>query len=237
MNRSFLYGDGFFETIYTESGKFPLIHYHVKRAKETAQFFEMDWPKEWTEEYWLNQLRLRTTDIPGPAAIRITFFRSGEGTYVPTSDQMDYHVLVRTVKKPFSLPTQQTFKTFRDPKQVIIYPDMLKPINPLSAFKSTSSAFYVKAGLYQKKHGSEGLILLNEYGRVCEELKSTIWIESDGRIITPPLSEGPLNGTLRRYMLENLEVHEEEISPSRLRNARKIWAGNSIRGLVPLTLT
>lgn len=237
MNRSFLYGDGFFETIYIENGNIPLLPYHIARARETSDFFEVEWPEEWTERYWRNQLQFRTLEATGPVAVRITFFRSGSGTYVPEEAQLDFHLLVRTLTKTFELPHQGHFEYTSNPLNAIVYKEMSKPRNALAQFKTTSSAFYVKAGLHLKKHHANALILLNDSGRVCEELKSNIWVRIGGKIVTPPLSEGPLNGTLRRYMLDNLDVVERSITEEELINSKQVWVSSSIGGLTPLILS
>jgi branched-chain amino acid aminotransferase len=63
----------------------------------------------------------------------------------------------------------------------------------------------------------------------------------NGKLITPPLSEGCLNGVMRKQILnlaskiEGLEVVEAEISPFDLQKAEELFTSNVIKGIQPIT--
>jgi branched-chain amino acid aminotransferase len=60
-------------------------------------------------------------------------------------------------------------------------------------------------------------------------------------LITPPVSEGCLNGIMRKQILalarkiENLEVVEETISPFDLQKSDELFITNVIKGIQPIT--
>ena len=61
------------------------------------------------------------------------------------------------------------------------------------------------------------------------------------KLITPPISEGCLNGVMRKQILnlakklEKLEVVEEPISPFDLQKADELFITNVIKGIQPIT--
>ena len=61
------------------------------------------------------------------------------------------------------------------------------------------------------------------------------------KLITPPVSEGCLNGVMRKQILElakkvsGLEVVEDVISPFELQKADELFITNVIKGVQPIT--
>lgn len=91
-----------------------------------------------------------------------------------------------------------------------------------------------------EKIGAVEAILTNTDGNIACGATSNIFIEENGNLITPPLSDGVLAGVTRRKLIEerqkNQEVREESISIERLKSADKIFLTNSFIGLRPVTL-
>ena len=81
--------------------------------------------------------------------------------------------------------------------------------------------------------GCDEVLFVNERGELTEGSYTTIFIERGGVLLTPPLSCGLLDGTLRRDLLESREHHVEErvLYPADLGTADAVWLGNSVRGL------
>jgi branched-subunit amino acid aminotransferase/4-amino-4-deoxychorismate lyase len=74
-------------------------------------------------------------------------------------------------------------------------------------------------------------IITNTDGNITCGTTSNIFIEENGVLITPPLSDGVLAGVTRRKLMEERNVREESISIERLNNADKIYLTNSFIGL------
>lgn len=74
-------------------------------------------------------------------------------------------------------------------------------------------------------------ILTNTDGNIACGATSNIFIEENGVLITPPLSDGVLAGVTRRKIIEEREVREESISIQRFQTAGKIYLTNSFFGL------
>ncbi|MGK0296028.1 MAG: branched-chain amino acid aminotransferase, partial [Ulvibacter sp.] len=72
-------------------------------------------------------------------------------------------------------------------------------------------------------------------------IQGNIFMLMGNRLITPPVSEGCLNGVMRKQVLEiakkieSLEVVEEVISPFDLQKADELFITNVIKGIQPIT--
>lgn len=101
--------------------------------------------------------------------------------------------------------------------------------NSLLRHKTTKRAAFDSAA---KKAAAENLydaLILNERGEITEGSRTNIVVEKDGKLLTPPLSCGVLDGVMRRAMSEKLA--EKPLFPSDLENADKIFCINSVRGI------
>ena len=82
--------------------------------------------------------------------------------------------------------------------------------------------------------GCDEVLFVNERGELTEGSYCNIFVEKGGWLLTPPLSCGLLDGTLRRELLETGgQVEERVLYPRDLDEADAVWLGNSVRGLQP----
>lgn len=80
---------------------------------------------------------------------------------------------------------------------------------------------------------AQDVILWNERGEVTESTWSNVFVEVDGRLLTPPVCCGLLPGTLRAHLLATGQASESVFSPEVLLKADRVLLGNSVRGLYP----
>ena len=73
-------------------------------------------------------------------------------------------------------------------------------------------------------------IFLNEKGELTEGARSNLVLEIDGKLFTPPVESGILNGVLRQKMIKKLE--EKKLYLEDLKKAERIFCINSVRGIV-----
>ncbi|WP_427454149.1 aminodeoxychorismate synthase component I [Litorimonas sp. WD9-15] len=79
------------------------------------------------------------------------------------------------------------------------------------------------------------VIFLNAAGLVCEGSFTSLFIEKDGRLLTPELSSGLLPGVLRAELVETGKAHETSLTIDDLKSADAVYVGNSLRGLILAT--
>ena len=82
--------------------------------------------------------------------------------------------------------------------------------------------------------GCDEVLFLNEKGEVTEGSRSNLFVELDGRLVTPPISCGLLDGTLRRSLMDapDSNIVEQVLLLPDLEKAHRIYLGNSVMGLV-----
>jgi para-aminobenzoate synthetase/4-amino-4-deoxychorismate lyase len=85
--------------------------------------------------------------------------------------------------------------------------------------------------------GCDEAVFLNERGEVTEGTRTNVFVRKEGRLLTPQLSCGLLNGCLRQELIECGECSEAVLLADDLASADQIYFGNSLRGLIPATLT
>jgi len=85
---------------------------------------------------------------------------------------------------------------------------------------------------YHDALGADEVIYLNENGELAEGSRTTIFIEKDGVLLTPPLGAGLLPGTLRADLLAQGRAREARLTPEDLGPGATVYLGNSVRGLL-----
>lgn len=103
--------------------------------------------------------------------------------------------------------------------------------DPFLRHKTTRRAIYERAFAEASAQGCDDALLLNRQGFVTETSRSTIFVERDGMLLTPPLEHGPLPGVLRRELIESGAAHEAPLRLDDLKRAGRWFVGNSLRGL------
>jgi branched-chain amino acid aminotransferase len=92
------------------------------------------------------------------------------------------------------------------------------------------------AGIYRKHHGLDDVILLNENGLLCEASGSNVFIWYRDTLYTPALSEGCVDGVMRRIVMEvarenDIDVIEAQINPEILNEAEELFLTNAVHGM------
>ncbi len=101
--------------------------------------------------------------------------------------------------------------------------------------KTTRRQFYDRTReRLARETGCDEALFVNEKGELTEGSYTNLFIERHGRLLTPPLACGLLNGTLRRALLADPDCAIEEaiLTPEDLETADRVYLGNSVRGLV-----
>ena len=125
--------------------------------------------------------------------------------------------------------------------RAVFSPQRLPATDYLRRHKTTVRAIYdtALAGLAATPDVFDA-IFFTVRGEVCEGARSTVFVERDGRLLTPPLSCDCLAGVLRAELLASGRAVETVLNETDLRVASAdsaLYLGNALRGLVPVTLT
>jgi branched-chain amino acid aminotransferase len=81
-----------------------------------------------------------------------------------------------------------------------------------------------------RERGFDEALLVTPHGRVLEAPTSSLfWVDGEGRINTPPLSEHILASITRRLVMEVAEVREQPCTMDDLRAAREAFLASTTR--------
>ena len=231
-SRGFKFGDGFFETIKMVNGKIVLASYHFDRLFQSLQLLQFQPPVSFTPAA-LHEQVLQLAQLNGHsqhARIRITIFRGNGGLYDPENHSPNYLIQ--------SWPLQPA--TWNEQGIAIdIFRDAVKTTDKYAAVKSNNYLSYAMAALWAKQQGLHDALLLNPAGRIADATIANIFIVHEGVIKTPPLSEGGVNGVMRRHLLgilksEGRAVEEIPVTETMLLEASECFLTNVISGIRPV---
>jgi branched-subunit amino acid aminotransferase/4-amino-4-deoxychorismate lyase len=230
-NRSFRYGDGFFETIKMINGKIILEDYHFERLFTSLELLQFEKPHYFTADY----LRTHIEELAKKnyhsklARVRLMIFRGDGGLYDP-ENHFPNHLIQTWELNPSNNILNENGLV------IDIFKDAKKACDNYSHVKSNNYLSYAMAALWAKKQHLNDALLLNSYNRIADTTIGNIFIVKDGVVKTPALNEGCVSGVMRRHLLkcmreENMPVEETAIEADELLQASEVFLSNGIYGI------
>lgn len=230
-NRSYLYGDGFFESIRIINGKMINFENHFKRLKETFKALYMTHPQILSQDYLENEINflIEQNQINQGGKIRLSIDRKPGGTYLPRTNDVDYFI------EAYPLPNN-SFVLNQAGYRVNLYNDIKKSINPLSNYKTKNGLIYIMGKLFAKANQLDDVLIQNDKLGIIESSSANIFLVSNGVLYTPGLDSGCLGGTMRMQIINlaienNIKVYECIVTPQNLLAADEFFLTNAITGL------
>jgi para-aminobenzoate synthetase / 4-amino-4-deoxychorismate lyase len=117
------------------------------------------------------------------------------------------------------------------PVQVNIAPLPVAPHDFRLRHKLTDRVFYDAA---RKASGADEVVFVDPDGFLTEGSFTSLFVEREGKLLTPPAQRGLLPGVLRAELLEAGRAIEAELLAADLKDG--FFVGNALRGLVSATL-
>jgi len=234
FDHGLLYGDGVFEGIrFYQRQAFRLAE-HLQRMKYSAVAIGLRIPYSMQElESAINKviqayteadgyLRLVITRGIGPLGINPA--QCKRGTAFIIADQASF-VSEQVKQKGAKLIIASTRR---------LSPDGLDP-----RVKSLNYLNHILARLEANHAGADEAILLNAQGHVTEGSTDNIFIIRDGCILTPPVSDGALQGITREIIFElagelGFECHARTLAPYDLYTADECFLSGTAMELIPV---
>ncbi len=97
--------------------------------------------------------------------------------------------------------------------------------------KTSDRSFYDDARI---QAGTFDVIFRDPDGFLTEASRASLFVEKDGKLLTPPLSRGLLPGLLRQRLIDEGRAIETDLTQADLGHG--LWLGNSVRGLIAARL-
>jgi branched-chain amino acid aminotransferase len=236
QNRAFLYGDAVFETVKIVNSKILFLEDHYFRLMASMRVVRMEIPMNFTMEYLEEQILslAANNSLSSSSRARITVFRNDGGYYLPQINTVSYLIHTIGIEERLYSFSQENY-------EVDLFKDFYVTKQLLSSIKTTNRILNITASIFASENGYDNCLLLNDSKNVVEAIQGNIFMLTGSKLITPPVSEGCLNGVMRKQILEfakkvdNLEVVEEVISPFDLQKADELFITNVIKGIQPIT--
>ena len=186
----------------------PLIELHLERIKTSAASLDFAFDRHALR----NAIQALCFDLDGPARLRVAASRGGA-------------YAIEAAPLPEPLP---------EPAIVALLPLPVAANDWRLRHKTSDRGFYEEALAVAKAAGADEAVFVDEAGRVTEGSFTNLFVERDGRLLTPPAALGLLPGVLRRSLLDAGRAVEAELRIADLEAG--FLLGNALRGLVPARL-
>ncbi len=231
QNRGLLYGDAVFETIRYSQKHLHFFEDHYFRLMAAMRVFRMNIPMTFTPEF-LEQECLRVIEAQSEMApawrIRLTVYRNDGGAYLPKARDVQYLVEA----KPLQHDQYQAAADYK----VELFNDYYLQKSMLSNLKSNNKALQVIGSIFMEEQGFDNGILVNDEKEVVEFLNGNLFVVDDGKLRTPPISSGCLDGIMRKQVIRiakkaGITCTEETISPFDLQRVQEVFMTNAVVGI------
>ena len=234
-NRGFLFGDAVFETLKVVDNRVLFLEDHYFRLMSSMRILRMEIPMTFTMEFLEQEVLdlVQANEIESSARVRMTVFRNSGGFYLPETNEISYLIQASALDS-------KEYKLNSNRYEVDLFKDFYITKQLLSTIKSTNKAVQITGSIFAKENDLQNCILLNDSKNAIETLNGNLFMLKDGKLKTPPVSEGCLNGIMRKQVLAlakimDIEVEEEIISPFDLQKADELFVTNVIAGIQPIT--
>ncbi len=237
FDRGFLYGDSVYEVTRAFGGVAFALDEHLDRLERSAAGILMRTPpRELIRKAVVDTLAAAQLD---DAYVRIVVTRgAGEIALDPAAaDEPRLIVIVRAPKPPPPEAYEHGVEV------AIVGRTRYAPGVPTSTVdpqvKSGNYLGSVMAVAEARKRGAYEAILCDNVGRITEGSSSNFFVVRGGRVATPSLSTGLLEGITRRKVLgildrEGIHWAEQALWPIDLSSADEAFLTSSVRGVVPI---
>ena len=171
---------------------------------------------------------IKANQVPN-AYVKCIFFRTGSGKYQPENDDLEF-IIKSTPLDSDDYGDVGTGLKLGD------YKDNMKPMTELSNIKTNNSLVYVLAQRFAVHNQFDDVCIYNTEGRITEASASCLFILRDHRLITPPLSEGAVDSTMK-YMVMNaasdlsIDLREEGLQASDVEEAEEVFIASAVKGI------
>jgi branched-chain amino acid aminotransferase/4-amino-4-deoxychorismate lyase len=193
LNRSFLYGDGLFETMIYSQGKVKFLADHYQRLVAGMTAMGMIIPAELTVPFITSAVDelIKRNRFEKKVRIKLHVWRKPGGVYTPTTNGIEFYIT-----------TNQHIAASLVKEKVLFYEEVRLHFSKISSYKTCSALPYVLAGVARNETQADDMILLDVYGHVAECIASNLFWLNAGKLYTPSLQTGCVAGVMRKQVLK-----------------------------------
>jgi branched-chain amino acid aminotransferase len=234
FDHGFLYGDGLFETFRAYNGVIFRLSQHLERLARSARRLEISLLSPSRLESILYETLKR--NALRDAILRLTLTR-GEGEAGLDPALCEKPTLVVTAR-PFTGYPPESYLNGVSAVIVQVRRNAASALDP--GIKTTSFLNNIMAKLEAKKAGADEGLFLNQEGYLSEGTTSNLFWIRQGKLETPSLAVGLLEGITREVVIDlarkkNIPTEEGCYKPDALFDSEEAFLTNSGFELMPVT--
>lgn len=224
-NKSYRYGDGFFETLKVKNSKILLEDFHFERFYSSVELMGFTIPAFFNTEKLIQHIKLllHQNKCDSWARVRLSVFR-GNGGLNEGKNEFEYVIECWPLTQSLNVLNSNGL-------ELDIYPHVRKSCDKFSNLKSANYLPYVMAALYAKKNKLNECLVLNAHERIADSTISNVFIVTGKKLMTPSLDEGCVNGVMRKWLINRYQVKEGKLKMEDLLSANEIFLTNVIYGI------
>jgi len=234
FDHGLLYGDGVFEGIRSYSGKVFRLEEHVRRLFDSARGIRLVIPMTQEEMAGAIQATLQANGL-SDSYIRVVVTR-GVGTLGLDPTRCEKPSVIIITDKITLYPEE----LYRNGLAVITAATMRNHPNAVNPrLKSLNYLNNILAKIEAIDAGTFEAVMLNHLGYVAECTGDNLFIVRDGRLLTPPISAGILEGVTRNEILDaarafGIEVRETNLTRHDLYVADECFLTGTAAEVIPV---
>ncbi len=214
MDDGFYFGIGVFETIAVENGKPVFLREHLKRMECGIRELRID-NSTWKDEVnarsvsrYLKQNLIKRGVLKISVTEKNVVFASRGNTYKESDYERGYAL--------------QISKVVRNETSPFTY---VKSLNYGDNYHEKRKAL---------REGYDEPVFLNTKGALTEGATTNLFFVKGGRLVTPHVSCGLLEGVFRNYLIRTYEVEERIIYPEEVQEFDEAFVTNCVVGIMPV---
>jgi len=231
-NKSYRYGDGFFETIKVLKGVILLKTYHRKRIEKSLALLQYHLPESSGVNTIFSQILelCKENGCNDAARVRLSFSNGNGGLF---DNNGPVHYIIEAWPIGPAEPLEPLNSNFNESGLIVsFFSAIKKSCDAYANLKSASALLYTVAAGFCKQQKWDDCIILNQYGNCCESAIANLFWIKEGQVFTPALTEGCVDGVMRAYLIDQLPgITETSCKPDDLLQADELFLTNAIRGI------
>ncbi len=227
FDNSLFYADGLFETLLAVKDRPVFLLDHLERLRKGAELIHLKIPFSLsTIERWIYDAVKKNKSRIKKVRITVT---SGNSAFWAGKETKPVVIIIVT---EFNPPT--------DPFRLSISPFRIDGKSPFRKVKTLSFIIEMTSRRGAYMDGFDDAVLLNRSGNIAEATSANIFWIKNGKLFTPPLSAGCLDGMSRKHILALAQKHgipafEKNINLNNFLKADEIFVTSSLKLILPVT--
>ena len=213
--------EGIFETMLFSGGQAVFFDSHMERLRRSLKTLGIPF------SVGKNQIRRAIADLVRRNKLR----RARVRLAVWKDSRTRFYIVV--------LPSRPAVKQYRQGIRAVVYDERLDEKARFANLKQLDYRFFRRAAAFARHRRADEALIRNRSGKLAEGSRSNLFVIRDGRLLTPPLSAGCLDGVTRQRVAlmardAGMKVLPRGLTLRDLQTADEAFLTNSLWGVMPL---